>query len=170
LNHRLNRANFKNVFLFSYGLTGGSFENHVEQLSQLVLQIHERLPDQKIHFVGHSLGGMVALSALQNPKITPFCEKLITLGTPFRGTKLAHLAVTRLGKCLRPGHPFLADFQEAPKGIHVISIWSDFDALILPGESSEFQGGWGESIRVNGIGHTGLCFSRKIADLIVERL
>lgn len=63
------------------------------------------LASDRLHIVAHSLGGILALQMLSGYSDLPF-GRLVTLGTPAKGSLIAH----RLAKyrCLRPliGHSF----------------------------------------------------------------
>ncbi len=64
-------------------------------LSQYLKDIHHRFPDQMIHLIGHSAGGLVArLTLVRNPDL-PIIQ-LITIATPHLGTPMAEFA--RLAK------------------------------------------------------------------------
>lgn len=52
--------------------------------AELAAQI-QKLPAKKIQIVAHSLGGLTALAALQNPKIAAKVSQVITLGSPLLG-------------------------------------------------------------------------------------
>lgn len=49
----------------------------------------------RIHIVGHSLGGIVVRWALTHTDLADYTDTVVTLGSPHQGTRLAHLA---------PGH------------------------------------------------------------------
>lgn len=170
LKFRLSLSGWSNVFLYRYSISNGRFQDHVDGLTDLVLHVHDRLPGRKIHLVGHSLGALIAYSAFQKPESKGVCGKLIALGGPFRGTKLAYLALSDLGRRLAPGHPFLSQFQHPTVESEVVSVRSDFDAMILPPQSADCPVEPGETIQVEGVGHMGFCFSNRVAELIKSRL
>lgn len=170
LKFRLSLSGWSNVFLYPYSTSHGRFQDHVDGLTDFVLHVHDRLPDRKVHLVGHSLGALIAYSVLQKIESKGVCGRLIALGAPFRGTKLAHLALSDLGRRLVPGHAFLSQFQHPTVESEVVSIRSDFDALILPGQSADCPAERGETVQVEGVGHMGFCFSNRVADLIKSRL
>ncbi|MCR4256077.1 MAG: alpha/beta fold hydrolase [Candidatus Uhrbacteria bacterium] len=47
---------------------------------------------ERIDLIGHSMGGLIALDILQSGKLHDFEVRLVTLGAPFAGTSIAHLA------------------------------------------------------------------------------
>ena len=95
LRRRLDRAGYS-VELFDYASVLSAPDVGVERL----LQRAQALKSKKIHFVGHSLGGLLALQALQRaPQLTR--GHVVCLGSPLRGSALAR-GVARL-----PGGAFV---------------------------------------------------------------
>jgi pimeloyl-ACP methyl ester carboxylesterase len=83
LRQRLQNAGFE-VELYDYASVLRGPEEGVERLVQ---RAHE-YKGAKIHFVGHSLGGLIALQALQcAPQMTR--GRVVCLGTPLRGSAVA---------------------------------------------------------------------------------
>ena len=95
LRRRLETAGYS-VEAFDYASVFGVADSGVERL----LQRAQMLKNTKLHFVGHSLGGLIALQALQRaPKLT--CGHVVCLGSPLRGSAVAR-GVARL-----PGGSFV---------------------------------------------------------------
>jgi len=83
LRHRLQHAGYS-VESFDYASVTSSPDVGVERLLQ---RVREK-KNGKIHFVGHSLGGLIALHALQRePQLID--GKVVCLGTPLRGSAVA---------------------------------------------------------------------------------
>jgi pimeloyl-ACP methyl ester carboxylesterase len=83
LRRRLERENFS-VDLFDYASVFNEPEASIEKL----VTIARASRAKKIHFVGHSLGGLIALRAVQRmPKLAPGC--VVCLGSPLRGSAIA---------------------------------------------------------------------------------
>jgi pimeloyl-ACP methyl ester carboxylesterase len=89
LRHRLEQASYS-VELFDYASVLRGPEVSVANLQRRVHAGKAR----RVHFVGHSLGGLVALQALQRePGLTR--GRVVCLGTPLRGSSVAR-GVARL--------------------------------------------------------------------------
>jgi pimeloyl-ACP methyl ester carboxylesterase len=95
LRHRLQRAGYA-VESFDYASVTSTPDVGVERL---VRRVHEA-KNGKIHFVGHSLGGLIALHALKRaPDLIG--GNVVCLGAPLRGSAVAR-GVARL-----PGGSFV---------------------------------------------------------------
>jgi pimeloyl-ACP methyl ester carboxylesterase len=89
LRHRLEHAGFS-VELFDYASVLHGPEPSVDRLIARAREHQGR----KLHFVGHSLGGLVALQALaRDPQLTR--GHVVCLGSPLRGSAVAR-GVARL--------------------------------------------------------------------------
>lgn len=75
------------VSRFGYASVGGDWEHNVAALLQHLEQQLEQSPDQRLHIVAHSLGGLLALAALaRQDHASASVAQLLMLGTPLRGS------------------------------------------------------------------------------------
>ena len=72
------------VRLFSYPTTTGTLADHANELARFVAQ----QPSPKVHFVGHSLGGLVILEMFQERLELP-AGRVVLLGSPLQGSNAA---------------------------------------------------------------------------------
>ncbi len=64
-----------------------------ERFSQELRNVAKERPDLRLAIVGHSMGGLVAREAIENPKLDPGnVERLIMVATPNHGSELARIA------------------------------------------------------------------------------
>lgn len=91
LKQRLEGAAGLRAIPFSYPSTSGCMSDHAQSL----LQFARGQKAARLHFVGHSLGGLVILRALQlaNDELPP--GRSVLLGTPLQGSRAAQ-GVSRL--------------------------------------------------------------------------
>jgi pimeloyl-ACP methyl ester carboxylesterase len=83
LRRRIEREGFT-VGLFDYA----SVLHHPEESISKLVAHAQLVRAKKVHFVGHSLGGLIALRALQRaPRLAPGC--VVCLGSPLRGSAVA---------------------------------------------------------------------------------
>ncbi|KAA3650368.1 MAG: alpha/beta hydrolase [Proteobacteria bacterium] len=79
--HFLQDHGFK-VYLFGYKTTGQPFDFNINRLAAFI----NSRPEDTIHLVVHSMGGILAIEAL--PKINK-PGKLLLIGSPINGSKVA---------------------------------------------------------------------------------
>ncbi|MDD7966645.1 esterase/lipase family protein [Actinomycetospora lemnae] len=89
----------------------------------------------RVHIVGHSLGGLMARYYVQRLGGDARVDTLVTLGTPHRGSLIAHfLPPTRVPQQLQPGSDLLRELEEPAPGCRTrfLAVWSRQDQLIVP--------------------------------------
>ncbi len=124
------------------GLLGVFFTRGIPEtaafLDQKIRRQIERNGFQKVHIVGHSKGGLVALWWLLMHGGEKYCDRLITLGTPYRGSILTYLAlITPLGLFwrdvwqMRPGSEFIKRLHalKIPDHLKIFCFFSDRDRV-----------------------------------------
>ena len=113
--------------------------------------------DARVDVVAHSMGGVVARLALDEPATAARVGTLVTLGSPHEGTHLARLARTPNTLSLRPGSELCARLRAQlpwpgpPTRPRLVSLWSTGDLVLLPDASAQVDGG--ENIEVPGLSH-----------------
>jgi pimeloyl-ACP methyl ester carboxylesterase len=84
LKHRLEAAGDCCALAFSYPSLTGAMTDHVRSL----IDFAHSQPTSQLHFIGHSLGGLVILRALQLTNDLP-PGRAVLLGTPLQGSQAA---------------------------------------------------------------------------------
>lgn len=142
----------------------------------------ERHGFKKIQIVAHSKGGLVALWWALKLGGHRYCDKIITMGTPYEGTWLTYLAlVTPLGFLwrdvgqMRPGSAFLSDLKnaEVPSTLKIYCVHSRRDQIAKDGEgvfhptppSPQVT-----AIPMHDIGHFEMLYRPEIADKVADLL
>ena len=149
---RLRRRGFPYVTALSLGRTLDPIEEQSGRLLARLRVVGETAGSFPILAVGHSLGGVVLRHALAREDAPP-CDLLVTLGTPHRGTRLAHFAPGTSAAQLRPSSTFLRALPMPPS--QVVAIASDLDNVVLPAESALLEPDEGPTHRC---GHLSLCY------------
>jgi len=148
----------------------------VEQLAVELVAAVERTLFQtgadKVHLVGHSLGGVVIAQAIAGGGLVELVDTVITLGSPFGGSPWAGLLpFGDLPRALRPGSPQLRRLASAPVpvGVRWLAVTAALD-IIVPSPRSVPAHVDVETITFDGIGHLGMLISRRVVDYIVAAL
>ena len=98
-------------------------------LSVEVERIVEETGFERIHIIGHSLGGLIARYYVTRLGGDARVHTLITLGTPHQGSYAAYAVPTTLMQQMRPGSHLMRELDRPVRGCRTrfISYWSDND-------------------------------------------
>lgn len=91
--------------------------------------------DQKLDFIGFSLGGIVTRYFVQRMGGLARTNRLLTVAAPHYGTWMAFASKLPAAVQLRPHSAFLRDLNadaEVLDGVSFISIWNPLDLMVLP--------------------------------------
>lgn len=145
-------------------------ERLTELVAKRVDELRHSLNVDKVHLLGHSMGGIIARNFIQLRGGAAKVDKCICLGSPHAGSKLAPFTVTPLGKVLVPNSDFLKRLAEAPapEGPKMTCVYSSKDNMVLPIESARLH--WGDNVLLDGMGHTALIYRRKSLNAAISAL
>ena len=157
---QLRQQGFKNIVTIS--LSGWHNEETLtELLSKRIDELRLQLGVNKVHLIGHSMGGMIARNYVQLRGGESKVDQLICLGSPHHGSKLATFALSPLGKLLIPGSDFLQKLNSAPipEKVQLTNIYTNKDNMVLPNSSNHLP--WGTAVELDRMGHTSLIYRKK---------
>jgi pimeloyl-ACP methyl ester carboxylesterase len=160
------------VEAMSYPLLGTSVEQLAERLVDEVETILARTGADKVHLVGHSLGGVVIAQAIADRRLNGRVDTVISLGSPFGGSPWAGaLPFFEIIRALRPGSPVLRRLASAPlpDGVRWLSVTAALD-IIVPGLRSVPSHPQVDTIRFDGVGHLGMLLSPQVIGCIAAAL
>lgn len=128
----------------------------LEVLAEQVARYVERtFPDgQAIDLVGFSMGGIVGRYYVQRLGGIKRVQRFITISSPHQGTWSAYARLNSGCGQMRPNSPFLLDLHQditMLNQINFTSLWTPFDLIIIPSNSSHLP--VGKSIQVPVGGH-----------------
>jgi pimeloyl-ACP methyl ester carboxylesterase len=114
LGHRLRNEHGYDVRTFSYPTMGGSVPDICRDLAAFAARAADAAPDRRVHFVGHSLGGVLVYRTLVECGAGLFGGNAVLLGSPINGSKAARGAASI--PALRPllGPHVLSELAEPP--------------------------------------------------------
>jgi len=168
----LHFAGFANVYCLGYSSWNQTFPALVNRLQQLLIQVHEKFPDQRPILIGHSLGGLVGRACAHSAEGSAHLAGVITLGTPHRGSKLAAFGVGKLARSLLYGSPLIETLERASGApdCPCVAIYSPIDNMVLPSQALKTtEAGWVHH-ETAPISHVTMLYHRPTAMLVIEYL
>lgn len=125
----------------------------------------------RVHVIGHSLGGLIARYYVQRLGGDDRVDTLITLGSPHRGSYLAHLVPpTIVPRQLQPGSDLLHELTEPAPGCRTrfIAVWSRMDQLIVPQRSARLEHPDLQvtNVRLDHVGHMAMTIHPEVVHLV----
>jgi len=126
--------------IYSINLTPpfASISDLAELVKQRVTSIQQETQQSHIILIGHSMGGLVSCYYAEFLAKPGDVLTIITLGSPFQGTKLAALGYGKNVKEMAPHSPFLKEITQRIQhsSIQYHHVASKMDNIIVPWESA----------------------------------
>ena len=160
------------VDAIAYTPFGTSVGRLADRLVAEVNRILSETRSDKVHLVGHSLGGVVIAKAIADGLLDGLVDTVVTLGSPFRGSPWANLLpFGEVPRALREGSPLLRRLASAPPpdGVRWLAFTAELD-IVVPGRRSVPTHSEVESITIGGVGHLGMLLSRRVVERIADAL
>jgi pimeloyl-ACP methyl ester carboxylesterase len=170
----LHRRGFGVVHAVNYGLFTGDLRDAARELHDHVERLCEATGADKVHIVGHSLGGVIARYFVQRMGGSARVDTLVTLGSPHAGTIGAYLIPTALGRQLRPGSPLLTELDEPALGCttRFLVVWSRMDQMVVPQRNARLQRPDLDvaQLELRDVGHLALPVDGRVVRWVVDAL
>lgn len=159
---RLRRHGYRNLYPINLRPLLAPIAAQARTLERLLAMVSASADGKKVVAIGHSQGGIV-LRYLTTTSGPSNLEKLVTLGSPHQGTRMAHFGYGPNARELRPGSALLSELGSR---VPTVSIWSDLDQIITPAESARLEANrfFAET------GHHALLYSSEVFSAILEEL
>ncbi|MFZ0324860.1 MAG: alpha/beta fold hydrolase, partial [Actinomycetes bacterium] len=174
LRRGLRRRGFGRVLALNYSPLADDIREVAQRLAALVESVCADTGYERVHVVGHSMGGLVARYYVQKLGGHERVHTLVTLGTPHEGTTTAYLLPHPLVRQLRPGSDLLRELGgPAPQcSTRMVAIWSDLDQLVSPKPSAALQHPdlRARNVFVRGVGHMSLPVDGRVVHEICTTL
>jgi hypothetical protein len=174
MNRSLRRRGFAHVCSWNYSPLLPDIARGAADLGAHIESICEQTGYDRVHVVGHSLGGLISRYYVQRQGGDHRVESLITLGTPHQGSVWANVLPTSLIRQLRPGSPVLQELAEPAPGCRtrVTAVYSDLDQMVLPTSSGrcDHPDLSARNLLFRGVGHMSLPRHRGVVDEVAATL
>jgi triacylglycerol lipase len=142
-------------------------------LADEVEKVMAESQSDQVDLVGQSMGGLVIRSYLAEGSSQAKTRRVVTLGSPHRGTKLAVFGLGQAAKEMVPGSAFLESLNQGvqiPEGGRFYAIYTIVDNMILPNESTKLTWDGVKNLETRIVNHVGLAYCKHTARLVKECL
>jgi triacylglycerol esterase/lipase EstA (alpha/beta hydrolase family) len=142
-------------------------------LADEVEKVMAESQSDQVDLVGQSMGGLVIRSYLAEGSSQAKIRRVVTLGSPHRGTKLAVFGLGQAAKEMVPGSAFLESLNQGvqiPEGGRFCAIYTIVDNMILPNESAKLTWDGVKNLETRIVNHVGLAYCKHTARLVKECL
>lgn len=167
---RMIAAGFDDINVLDLYPLFADIEAHAAKVVQALCAIQHRNAGARVVIVAHSMGGLVARTALRQAG-SAVIARIITLGTPHHGTAIACRVPLAPTRQMCPNSNWLrrlnAD-QEGRFDVPVTSLYSPEDTLIAPPGSAMLVGA--RAIAIEALGHLALVVSPRALREVLDEL
>jgi triacylglycerol lipase len=174
LRRGLRRRGFNRIVAMNYSVLTHDIPSAARRLAGHVEQLCAESGYERVHIVGHSLGGLIARYYVQRLGGDERVHTLVCLGTPHSGTQAARLVPRSIAGQLRPDSDVVAELARPAPGCRTrfISVWSDLDQLIVPKGSARIDHPDlnARNLFVRGLGHLSLPVDGRVVHAICTTL
>ena len=112
---RLKMLGFTNLHTINLPATR-DVETLTEKVALKVDSLRLTCQCEKVHLIGHSMGGVIARNYVQIRGGADKVDQCILLGAPNKGSKLSPFAIMKLSEAIMPGSEFLANQRRDRQG------------------------------------------------------
>lgn len=145
-------------------------------IDKLALQISDYVEknfssSQPFDLVGLSMGGLVSRYYVQRLGGINRVQRLITISSPHQGTFMAYLLPFPGCVQMRPGSAFLEELNqdiEVLEQVNFTSLWTPYDFIIVPANSSQL--GVGQEVKLSVFAHAMMARDNKSLAAVAEAL
>ena len=176
LDRRLRQAEFTNVTTLNYNPLRESVPELAQRLADRVALVRTLSGADKVHVVGHSLGGVILRWFVQELGGDELVHTAITIASPHQGTvaALAGAPFSSVGRELLPGSATMRQLRKGTRrtAVRWIAFYSNLDMLVSPATSAmllepELRAA---NVLVKDQGHMSIMVSPFVARSIVQQL
>lgn len=156
----LRRRGFGRVTTMNYSPFTADVRVAAARLAEEVEALVAETGYERIHVVGHSMGGLIARYYVTRLGGDERVHTLVTLGTPHQGTYTAYGWNNQLTKQLRPGSGLMRELDQPVPSCRTrfVAYWSDLDQMIFPQRFAalEHPDLAARNLDLHGVGHMSL--------------
>ena len=131
---------------------------HAGDLDRKIKHLLQATRAQQVVLVGHGMGGLIAAWYARHLDEDKRVQQVITIGTAWRGTKMAIFGGGQARAEMLPSNPQLTDLVSTTT--ISTSIWSTDDPWVIPAESATPEGV--HTVGIESAGHFEMLLSARV--------
>jgi pimeloyl-ACP methyl ester carboxylesterase len=177
LSRELRCAGFTSVHTWNYNPLRHDVPTLAAQLAERVELLRALTGSEKVHVVGHSLGGVLLRWYVQELGGDTRVDTAVTIASPHEGTDLARLVFGPRSRTIRqiaPGSDIMRRLAAGARSTDVrwIAYYSNLDGLVMPATSAMINAPELRAVNifVTDQGHLSILLARQVTGSIVEQL
>ncbi len=147
--------------------TFASIDDYVDALAKRIDEVLTVTGGERLILVAHSMGGLVASAYLQRCG-SRRVARLLTLGTPYQGSRLARFGRGENARQMRVASRWLRNLANPSTLVDCVVIFSRHDNFVLPWSNLLLSGA--KSVAVDGVGHLAMLYSPRVARVLESAL
>ena len=142
-------------------------DSYAEGVARRIDDVLAATGASQVILVGHSMGGLASRAYLRRHGMAKVA-RLVTLGSPHRGSLLARLGLGPNARQMRVGSDWL-EALDAPLPPASVSIYSRHDNYVYPQQAcSTLEGA--TTVAIGGVGHLGMALSPRALGSLTDAL
>lgn len=162
----LRRRGWRWVHAISHRPHSGGLRRFAEGLARQVDRVRQVSGAEQVDIVAHSMGGIVAALYVRELGGASRVRRIITLGTPWQGSRVAVFGFRREALEMLPHSEIFASLNSIPTP--VVAVYSDADHMIIPPSSATPS--FVRPVAMNGVGHLEMLASTRAFRLVRQLL
>jgi pimeloyl-ACP methyl ester carboxylesterase len=172
LRDELDRAGFDCVIALRYNASRSGIGEIAEWLVSRATQAMRATGIDRVHLVGHSLGGLVVREAVQRGGLAGRTSSAVTIATPHAGARLAHFVPGPAARQMRPGSAFLAELagEEMDRRTRWVAIAGESDRVVRNSSAGSIASAEAVTLRQRNAGHGSIARHPDVLTFITNEL
>ncbi len=174
LRRGLRKRGFGRVVTLNYSRFTADIRTVAQRLADLVEDVVRETGYERVHVVGHSMGGFIGRYYVQCMGGDKRVHTLVTLGSPHSGSTPARYVPAGVFRQMKPGSQIIREFDKPAPGCSTrfLAVWSDLDQVIIPKRNARIihPDLNARNVFVRGVGHMSLPVDGRVVHEICTTL